>query len=280
DVMDGPPELRAKRARMWHDWFRTRVAANAPYDEIVKGVLVATSREGADPRAWIAQETALDQTLRTGFDHSYAERPSLDLFWRRVEGEDFFPLEKMAELTAAAFLGVRLECAQCHKHPFDRWTQLDYRGYANVFGRVRFGSSPELTAATAEKLDARRKMPAEKAGPAIPRMREVYIGDPRSRRMVHPDTGLTLRPKAPGGPELDDANDARAALFEWMVRPDNPFFARAFVNRIWAHYFGVGLVHPVDDFSQANPPSNERLLDALAREFVEHHYDIRHLERI
>ena len=76
-----------------------------------------------------------------GFASGYAKRPTLDLFWRRIAGEDFFPLEQMAELTAAAFLGVRLECAQCHKHPFDRWTQADYRGFANVFGQVQFGSS-------------------------------------------------------------------------------------------------------------------------------------------
>jgi hypothetical protein len=186
----------------------------------------------------------------------------------------------MAELTAAAFLGVRLECAQCHKHPFDRWTQLDYRSYANIFGRVHFDSSPELTAATADTLDARRKQPAMKAGPAIPRMREVYIGPPRSRRLANPETGWVLKPRALGGPELDETQDAREALFEWMVRPDNPYFARSFVNRVWAHYTGVGLVEPVDDFSQANPPSNSRLLDALAQDFIDHYFDIRRLERL
>src|SRR5262249_43410681 len=81
--------------------------------------------------------------------------------------------------------------------------------------------------------------PADKAGPALPRLREVYIGDARPQRMTHPDTGYTLRPKAPGGPELDEARDPREALFAWMVRPDNPYFARSFVNRVWAHYFGV-----------------------------------------
>jgi hypothetical protein len=279
DVMDSPPEVRATRARMWHDWFRRRVAADVPYDQIVKGVLLATSRDGADLKTWIGREVAWDQAAHAGSASTYAERDTLDLFWRRVEGQDFFPLEKMAEQTAAAFLGVRLECAQCHKHPFDRWTQLDYRSYANVFSRVRFESSPELTATTVDLLDARRKRPAPQAGPALPRLREVYIGDPRLRRMTHPDTGWTLKPKAPGGPELDDARDPRAALFEWLVRPDNPYFAPSFVNRVWAHYFGVGLVDPVDDFSQANPPTNARLLDALAQDFIAHGFDIRHLER-
>src|SRR5262249_24575705 len=76
----------------------------------------------------------------------------------------------------------------------------------------------------------------------------------------------------------DGPADPRAALFDWLVRPDNPFFARSLVNRVWAHYFGIGLVEPVDNFSVANPPSNDRLLDALAREFVASGYDLRRLE--
>src|SRR5437867_9293070 len=80
----------------------------------------------------------------------------------------------------------------------------------------------------------------------------------------HPDTNQVLNPKTLGGPEITPVagQDPRAALFDWMRRPDNPFFARSFVNRIWGHYLGVGVVHPVDDFSLANPPSNPKLLDA------------------
>src|SRR5262249_10159264 len=162
DVTDGPPELRAKRAKMWHDWFRKRLAENRPYDQIVKGVLTATSREGREVERWIEREVALDQAARKGFASPYADRATLDLFWRRLMGEDFFPLEQMAELTATAFLGVRLECAQCHKHPFDRWTQTDYRAYANIFAQVKFGSSPEVTAATVDLLARRRELPPEK----------------------------------------------------------------------------------------------------------------------
>jgi hypothetical protein len=85
-----------------------------------------------------------------------------------------------------------------------------------------------------------------------------------------------------GGPEiaLKDGEDLRVAVFEWLRQPDNPFFARSFVNRIWGHYFGLGIVEPVDDLSLANPPSNDKLLDALARDFVEHKFDIRHMERV
>jgi hypothetical protein len=278
NIMDGPPELRPKRAKMWHDWFRKRVAANISYDRIVHGVLCATSRDGPDVAAWIRQEAALQEAARKGFASDYADRPSLDLFWRRTGGEDFFPLEQMAERTAAAFLGVRIECAQCHKHPFDRWTQADYRAYANVFGQVKFGSSPELRAAVATLLEERRQGGQGKADKPIPRVQEVYVSNQVLRRLPHPETNRPLRPKALGGPEIDLEGDARERLFRWLVRPDNPFFARSFVNRVWAHYFGIGLVEPVDGFSVANPPSNGRLLDALARDFIAHGYDIRRLE--
>jgi hypothetical protein len=174
---------------------------------------------------------------------------------------------------------VRLECAQCHKHPFDRWTQADYRAWANVFGQTKFGSSPETTAAVANLLEARRKAPPGKAGLPLPRIQEVYVSNAPLRRLRHPETGGPLPAKALGGPEVALEGDARARLCDWLCAPDNPYFARAFVNRVWAHYFGVGLVMPVDSLSAANPPSNERLLDALARDFVEHGFDIRRLER-
>jgi hypothetical protein len=281
DVMDGPPELRGKRARLWHAWFRRRIADNVPYDQIVHGVLCATSRGGRDLQSWIGEEVAQEESLRRGFDTAgYARQPDLDLFWRRTSGEDFFPLEQMAELTAAAFLGVRLECAQCHKHPFDRWTQADYRGYANVFSQVRFGASPDTNAAVSDLLAERRRRPADRAGPPIPRLREVYLDRGRPRALPHPETDAPLPARPLDGPVLDGEADLREQLFRWMTRPDNPFFARSFVNRVWAHYFGVGLVEPVDDFSVSNPPSNERLLDALARDFRAGGYDIRRLERL
>src|ERR1700732_239294 len=175
------PERRPHRAKMCHDCFRHRVAANVPYDQIVRGVLCATSRDSSDLPGWIQQEIALDQAARRGFGSAYADRPSLDLFWRRFSGDDFFPLEQMAELTAAAFLGVRLECAQCHKHPFDRWTQTDYRAFANVFGQVHLGLSPGMTAAVVDVLAERRQLPPGKAGPAIPRLEEVYVSNHRAR---------------------------------------------------------------------------------------------------
>jgi hypothetical protein len=280
DVMEGPPELGPKRAKMWHDWFRKRIAENVPYDRIVRDVLTATSREGLSIKEWIDREVRLREQLRHGFQTSYADRPSLDLFWRRLANDDFFPLEQMGELTATAFLGVRLECAQCHKHPFDHWTQADYRAWANVFGQTKFGLSPEVTAAVANLLEERRKAPPGEAGPPLPRLREVYVSNEPLRRFRDPETGGPLPARTLGGPEMALEGDARARLCDWLTAPDNPYFARTFVNRVWAHYFGVGLVMPVDSFSAANPPSNEPLLDALAKDFIEHNFDIRHLERV
>jgi hypothetical protein len=280
DVMEDPPELGPKRAKMWHDWFRQRISQNVPFDQIVRQMLTATSRDGLDIGTWMRREISLQEESSRGFATSYADRPGLDLFWRRQANDDFFPLEQIGELTAAAFLGVRIDCAQCHKHPYDRWTQTDYRAWANLFGQVKFGSSPELTAAVTRLLEERRKAPPGKAGPPIPRLREVYVSNQPLRRLPHPETGGPLPPRALGGPELALTGDCRARLCDWLVAPDNPYFARAFVNRVWAHYFGIGLVMPVDNFSIANPPSNEALLSALAREFIGHGYDIRHLERM
>jgi hypothetical protein len=174
---------------------------------------------------------------------------------------------------------VRIECAQCHKHPFDRWTQADYRAFANIFSKVAFGLSPEGLAATSRMLEERRSADPGGSLPPIPRLREVYVAERPSRRLPDPATGLPLPPRALGGPELGDEGDPRERLFDWLVRPDNPYFARSLVNRVWAVYFGAGLVDPVDNLSVANPPSNERLLDALAADFVAHGYDIRRLER-
>ena len=218
--------------------------------------------------------------LRDGGETDYADEPGLDLFWRRLVNGESSPVEPLAERVATTFLGVRIECAQCHKHPFDRWTQADYRSFANIVADVQFGLSPDGLAAVAALLDERRKADPTGALPPIPRLREVYLSPRSSRRLADPDTGRPLAPRALGGPELPDDGDPRERLFAWLAAPDNPYFARSFVNRVWAVYFGAGLVDPVDGFSVTNPPSNPRLLDALAADFVAHGYDIRRLERM
>jgi len=271
-----PNNIKSKRSQQWHDWLRKRVQENIPYDEIVKGILCATSRDGKSPEEWIENVKKLDEQTLTSFDSDYANRDTLDLYWRRQQN---VTIELWGERTAAAFLGVRVECAQCHKHPFDRWTQAEYRAYANVFGAVTVGSSPEASKLIAAEVKLRKEK-TEKKNQQMP-VREVFVAT-AARNLTHPDTGRFLRAKALGGPEIpfEKGQDMREVLFKWMRSPDNPFFARAFVNRIWGHYLGVGIVHPVDDFSLGNPPSNDKLLDALAKDFLDHKFDIRHIERV
>src|SRR5262245_46223664 len=274
--LENPPQQKAKRSQMWHDWFRKRVAENMPYDQIVKGVLCATSRDGKSPEEWIELVRKQDSSLEKGFFPDYANRSTLDLYWRRQQPQT---LELWGERTAAAFMGVRLECAQCHKHPFDRWTQEEYRSYASLFAQVQFGASRDAKKLIDDENNARKgKNP--KANPQLAVVKEVFAGEP-NKTLRHPDTDKFLTPKALGGPEIpfEKGKDAREALFDWLRGPDNPFFARSFANRVWGHYFSVGIVHPVDDFSLGNPPSNDKLLDALAKDFLEHNFDIRHIER-
>lgn len=277
DQMENPPQLRSRRSQMWHDWLRKRWAANVPYDELVRGILCATSRDGQTVDVWLQQVKDLDDAMQKGFVSAYADRPSLDLFWRK---QGNVPIGQWAERIAAAFLGIRLECAQCHKHPFDRWTQTDYRAFANIFGQVAVGASPEARQQIEEENKARTARSKDGAARQVPLVREVYLNS-KPQALPDPVTGKRLPARALGGPiiPIEPGRDAREQLFEWLRSPDNPYFARSLVNRVWGHYFGVGIVEPVDDFMAANPPSNQLLLDALARDFIEHRFDLRHLER-
>jgi hypothetical protein len=279
--LENPPLLKAKRSQMWHDWLRKRFQDNMPYDEIVRGIVTATSREGKTPEVWISHVKKVDSGIEGAANYDtteYAKRETLDLYWRRQQA---VPIEQWGERTAAAFLGVRVECAQCHKHPFDRWTQAEYRAYANIFASVNIGISPEAKKVV-DKENVERKGAVVKNAQQLNLItKEVYFGT-IAKGFNHPDTNAPLPAKALGGPviKLAKGQDGRVELFNWMRSPDNPFFARAMVNRIWAHYMGIGIVHPVDDFSLGNPPSNEQLLNALAIDFIEHKYDIRYMERV
>jgi len=289
DTLEQPAQRRAHVSQMWHDWFRKRVAENKPYDEIVKGILTATSREGGmKPEDYSKLVEQFEEAQEKGEKTKYADRETLDLFWRRQQR---VPPEEWGEKTAAAFLGVRLECAQCHKHPFDRWTQADYRSYANLFSSVAFAISPQATQhfrttnqerqkKSQQRLNELRRKGVKVTTLPVAPLREVFLGGP-ARMLQHPDTGAPLPPQALGGPVIRRVgnDDPRQALWRWMRDPKNQFFARSFVNRVWGHYFGIGIVHPVDDFSLANPPSNDKLLDALAAEFTKGNYNIRAIEK-
>jgi hypothetical protein len=271
---------------MWHDWLRKRVADNVPYDKTVRDILTATSLDGMAPEEWVAFTRRVDEQSEkaNGYGTDYPNKPTLDLFWRRQQAQ---PVEAWSEKVAAAFLGVRLECAQCHKHPTDRWTQEDYWGFANIFGTVTFAnnqfSSPEVKDAAA-KENADRKTAAEaggkKANNQFLLVKEVF-NSAQVRQAKNPGTNKIAPARVLGGERVVfvGGDDPRVKLAEWVTSPENPFFAKSFVNRVWAHYFGVGLVNPVDDFSLANPPTNAKLLDALADSFVKSGYDVRKLER-
>lgn len=165
--------------------------------------------------------------------------------------------QTQAELTAQRFLGLRIRCAQCHDHPFDVWTQDDYYGLAAFFAKVDRG-----------------------VGPAGMMGRLVVKVNPRGN-VVHLRTKQVVPPRLPKGPvlKLPEDEDPRKALAAWMTAKDNPYFARASANWVWAQFFGKGLADPADDLGRSNPPVHPELLDALANFFVKSGYDLRALIR-
>lgn len=263
-------------AQMWHEWLRVRFSRNQPYDELARAIITATSRGDSSVSDWIDEQASITMAAREGTPTSYAERASLDLFWRRSDVEDKYPTREVAERIASRFMGVRINCARCHDHPFDHWTQADYRGFARIFERVRYGMSPELRREVASRIQQRRAAVAagEPAPPSLPRLTEVYLAE------VEPSYAETM-PKPLGGPPLDDdAEDLRVEFADWLTQPDNEFFARNFTNRLWEHYFGRGLVEPLDGHSATSSGAHARLLDELTARFVASGYDIRQLERM
>ena len=152
-----------------------------------------------------------------------------------------------AEYTSEVLMGVRLRCANCHDHPLDRWSQDDYHGLSAIFAKVKRG-------------------------------RVISIGT--SGEVSHPRTGEAAVPRIPGSRFLDADTDGRVALADWLTSPDNPYFARAFVNRIWKTVIGRGLVEPTDDLRATNPATHPELLTQLAADFSENKFDLRHTLRL
>lgn len=210
-------------------------------------------RSGGDPevatvfhewiRAQVDQGTALDtmaRSLLTAEGDSHMNGPAN--FYRVVNSP-----RDQAEYVGRAFMGIRIGCANCHNHPLDRWTQDDYHGLAAIFARIDRG-------------------------------REVRVL-PRGE-VTHPGTGEPAPPRLPGVRDLEPGGDPRLELADWLTSPDNPYFARAAVNGIWAGMFGRGLVDPVDDLRETNPATHPGLLDDLAADFAEHGFDLRHTLRL
>jgi len=206
----------------YYNWIREQLANNVPINKVA-GELIAATGSNLENPAVNYYETELD-TL------------------------------KLAENTAQAFLGIRVQCAQCHNHPFDRWTMDDYRGFVAFFTQVgrKQGEDP----------------------------RERIVFDRASGESLHPVGNRVVPPKFLGGEAPDcKGKDRRQVLSEWIASPDNPYFSRHMANLIWGQYMGRGIVEPVDDVRVSNPPSNPELLDELAKKLVEYNYDIRHFVR-
>jgi Protein of unknown function (DUF1553)/Protein of unknown function (DUF1549) len=207
----------------FHAWIRKALASNMPYDRFVRSV--------------IAAQGTVDQ------------HPPV-IWYRTVRN-----LTHQTNDTAQLFLGTRIACAQCHNHPYEKWSQEDYYRLQAFFARV-----------------------GKKSG-EIAQEPAIYVKADGAVR--HPKTGQVMAPRGLDGPEttFTEDDDPRQGLVDWMAMPDNPFFARAMANRLWGHFLGRGLVEPIDDMRATNPPSNPALLDALARDFVEHKFDVKHLIR-
>lgn len=208
----------------FHAWVRDSLLANKPYDQFVRELLAATGTVvGNPPVAW----------------------------YKRVK-EPKQQLEDVAQL----FLGVRMQCAQCHHHPFERWSQDDYYSLAAFFSQV--GRKPSAT-----------------------RGEDLIFHKRGVATATNIKTGVALRPAALGDavPAIAPDEDPRLKLVDWMRGPNNPFFARSLVNRYWKHFFQRGLIEPEDDIRDTNPPTNPALLAALERHFIDSGFDLKQLVR-
>ena len=216
----------------FHRWIWQSIYQNKPFDQFVREILTASGSVSFNPAV---------------------------VWYREVNS-----VEEQVEDTAQLFLGMRIQCARCHHHPFEKWSEDDYYGMAAFFSRV--GS---------------KDLPVEAVSTA---------GKPRDKRLFHnpgratarnPRSGKELVPTGLGGVPLEIPADAdpRVALADWMTEPSNPFFAKSVVNRYWKHFFSRGLVEPEDDMRATNPPTNPELLDSLARHFIDSGYDLKELVR-
>ncbi|HWG42103.1 MAG TPA: DUF1549 and DUF1553 domain-containing protein [Gemmataceae bacterium] len=226
--------LDRKGVQVFHDWIRRGIADGKPLNEFARELLAGRGSTYSHPAAnWY-------RALRDPQDR--------------------------AEAAAQVFLGIRMKCARCHNHPFDRWTQTDYHSLAAFFSRVQYRIVENNRR---DKLDKH-----EFDG-------EQIVWMDRVSEIKHPVNGDVLRPLFLGAdtPTFAPDADRLLALADWIARPNNPFFARAQVNRVWYHLLGRGIIEPNDDSRASNPPVNAPLLDALSKDFVAHHFDLRHLVR-
>jgi hypothetical protein len=207
----------------------------------------------------VAKNTPIDQVIKdllTANGSTYANPPA-----------NYYRIAKdptnLAETTAQLFFGIRMQCAKCHNHPFEAITQDDYYSTAAWFARVKIKKDVE----TASK------------NPQAPGAEVIYTG--RDGEVTQPRSGQVMSPKFLKGaaPTIPAGKDRREVFADWLTGPQNPYFSKSVVNRVWYHLMGKGIVDPVDDFRDSNPPSNDELLDALAKDFAAKKYDVKNLIR-
>lgn len=216
------PAASYKATLLYYNWLQEQIAGNVPIDQMVQKLLGSTGGTFSNPAT----------------NYYQMEQDRL----------------KIAENVAQVFMGMRIQCAQCHNHPFDRWTMDDYYSFAAFFAQIG------------------RKQGADP--------RETIVFNSGSGEVNHLVGGRVMAPKFLGGATPDCAGkDRRVVLARWLASPENPYFAKNLANIVWAHFFGRGIVHQVDDVRVSNPPVNGPLLDALARHFTDYKYDFKRLVR-
>jgi hypothetical protein len=279
--------------RHWYEWLYRKVDENVPYDKLVEGIVLATSRKPGQKFEEFCKEESAYYHEKAPED--FSKRDTMPYYWAK---RTFQKPEEKALNFSYTFLGVRLECAQCHKHPFDQWTQDDFKQFTAFFGGIRYGyngdAQPQARAMLKELgVEGKNNGQIQRelvnlvhSGKTVP-WREVFIARNGGgfRRRDQPNNassaGRVLTPKVLGGEAvaIETLEDPREPLMDWMRSKSNPYFARAFVNRVWANYFGTGIINPPDDMNLANPPSNGALLDYLADGFIAHNFDMKWLHR-
>ena len=297
-------------SQQWYDWIHQRVEQNVPYDEMIAGIVTGVSRLPGESYTEYCQRMT-EMSSGTG---SFGDSESMPYYWMRREFQD---RDTRAISFAHAFLGLRIQCASCHKHPFDRWSQDDFQEFAKFFGGVsaqNYGRArtPEERAEYDEILknldidpnqknrgnirkqltDALKKgqttpfgylaVHAPKPSRAELQKYQQQVKEARKQKKkvkIKKPQVTEARLLGSGTVDLTKHSDIRQPVMDWMRRPDNPYFAKALVNRVWAKYFGAGIIEPADDLNLANPPSNAPLLDYLASEFINHNYDLKWLHR-
>lgn len=230
-------QTAGKGGEQMYRWLKQSVRENKPYDQLVRALLLGTGPFVFSPTA--------------NFNVGLMGGP-----------------EGMAIQVSQALLGVRLECARCHNHPFEQWTQDDFYGLAAFFTRLERKQEPYGR--------------FEHSVTIRPSHKPTYDFLGTSKELKHPKTGEYVRPKFLAGPTLQERpnQDPREELAQWITDPGNPWFSRAMANRVWKHFMGRGLVESVDDFRVTNPPSNDALLSALAESFAQLRFDLRKLVRL